>query len=102
MAALDSAKPTLKFEVQTQRNSEYEIYSYRKDSQGQWQYLECFITDMFGRVFEYDIFSETFQEFITVDTTSKKSEYYKGRFNELQDLLRIAIVEHECQKGVAL
>lgn len=93
---------SIKYEVQVQRGSEYEIYSYRKDADGEWQYLECFITDMFGRVFGYDVWAETIQEFNNVDLRSKKSDYYKEKFKELQDVLKIAIVEHECQKGVAL
>lgn len=92
----------IRYEVQIQRGSEYEIYSFRKDSKGEWCYLECFISDMHGRVDGYDVWSETFQEFINVDLRTKKSDYYKDRFKEIQDLLKLAIVEHECQKGVAL
>lgn len=92
---------TLKYEVQRPRGTDYEIYSFRKDSEGEWQYLECFITDMFGRVVEYDVWSDTLQEMIPVNVRIK-SEYYKQKFSEVRDVLKLAIVEHECQKGVAL
>lgn len=102
MSAYDISKPSVKYQVQVQRGTDYEIYSFRKDSKGEWQYLECFITDMFGRVVKYDVWSDTLQEFIAVDISSKKSDYYKTHFKEIQDLLKIAIVEHECSKGLAL
>lgn len=101
MAIIDFNK-SLKFEVQRDKDSTFEIYSYRKDVNGQWQYLECFLTDMFGRVFEYEVWSDTLQEFITVNLATKKSDYYKDRFAEIRDDLKLAIVEHECNKGVAL
>lgn len=93
---------SLKYEVLAVSGTDFQVHSYRKDAQGEWQYLECFLTDMFGRVFEYEVWSDTLQEFIAVDISSKKSDYYKTHFKEIQDLLKIAIVEHECSKGLAL
>jgi len=92
----------LKYEVQRSRGTDYEIYSFRKDEKGEWAYFECFITDMFGRVVEYDVWSDTLQEFVSVDLRAKTSDHYKQCFSEIKVYLKLAIIEHECQKGVAL